>query len=109
MICSTTGSTPGCGERRVHAVRLPVDELPPHAGDQRAKYHPDVGYLPSTSPPPVFYLHVISLGMPGGGHRRILAISSVCMLCLSRAVEQKAARYGLSGDVPRPWYTLSLG
>ena len=109
MLCSTTGSTSGCGERRVHAVRLPVDELPPHAGDQRAKYHPDVGYLPSTSPPPVFYLHVISLGMPGGGHRRILAISSVCMLCLPRAVEQKAARYGLSGDVPRPWYTLSSG
>ena len=36
----------GGGERRVHAIRVPVDELLAHARDQRAKYHSHVGYLP---------------------------------------------------------------
>ena len=33
LIYSAARRTPGGGERRVHAVRLPVDELSPHARD----------------------------------------------------------------------------
>lgn len=47
---SAVGSTSGGAERGVHAIRLPVDELPAHAGNQREEYHPHVGHLPRTSP-----------------------------------------------------------
>lgn len=49
--CSPSCRSPVLPIRRVHPVRLPVDELPPHARVERPKHRPNVGYLPRTSPP----------------------------------------------------------
>lgn len=35
-------------ERRVHAIRVPLDELPPHARDQRGEHNTNVGHLSGT-------------------------------------------------------------
>jgi hypothetical protein len=43
---SSVGGTPRVSERRVHAVRVPMDELPLDARDQRREHHPNVGHLP---------------------------------------------------------------
>lgn len=51
VLADSSASGPlGGGERRVHAIRLPVDELLAHARNQRAKYHSHVGYLPGNWP-----------------------------------------------------------
>ena len=77
-------------ERGVHAVCVPVDELPAHAGDQRREHDTDVGHI-SGEPT---YTPFLSAVYPyqrstyaGGGHRRVLAVPSVCMLGVPRPVE----------------------
>lgn len=45
MVCSPSRAASGGPRRRVHAVRVQVDELPAHARDERTVYHPHVGYV----------------------------------------------------------------
>ncbi len=40
----------GRRKRRIHAIRIPVDELPSHARNQCAEHHPNVGYLSGAFP-----------------------------------------------------------
>lgn len=47
---SPTIGPSGSRERRIHAVRVSVDELSSHAGDQRAEHHSNVGYLSGAFP-----------------------------------------------------------
>lgn len=46
---SPASSSPKSAARRVHAVRLQMDELPTHARTERSEYSPDVGYIPCAS------------------------------------------------------------
>ena len=78
-----------------------MDELPADAGDQRAKYRSDVGYLPRASHRRSFHSSSVALTRaythPGGGHGRVLTIPSVRLLGVLGTVEQEAAGNGLPG------------
>ena len=75
-----------------------MDELPADAGDQRAKYHSDVGYLPCASHHPSFLAQWLKTRIyTGRGHRRVLAVPPVRLLGFPGPMEQEAASDGLSG------------
>lgn len=47
-VFSPSVSSYGLPERRIHAIRVPMDELPLDARDQRPEYYQDVGHISST-------------------------------------------------------------
>ena len=96
LLDSPVSCPPRLAERGVYAVRLSVDELPAHAGDQRAEYDTDVGYVLGE----LDYLsfHVL-LYEPLAVRRTrcVLAIPPIRVLGFSRQMEREAAADGFSG------------
>lgn len=90
----------GRRERRIHAIRVPVDELSPHAGDQCPEYHSNVGYLSGASLHALHHDLANRIHMPGRRDRCVFTVPSVCLLCLPGAMEQEAAGDGLPGKPP---------
>ena len=97
MLLDSPVSCPPCLTKRgVYAVRLSVDELPAHAGDQRAEYDSDVGYVLGE----LDYLSfLVLLHEPLAVRRagRVLAIPPIRVLGFLGQVEREAAADGLSG------------
>ena len=96
LLDSPIGCSPCLTKRGVHAVRLSMDELPAHAGDQRTEYYPDVGYISgefARQTARCFRAKRFAVRRS----RRVLAIPPIRVLGFSRQVEREAAADGFSG------------
>lgn len=105
---SPASSPPKSAARRVHAVRLQMDELPTHARTERSEYSPYVGYIPCA-----FFLSSLSSTKERTRmiERRlefVLRIPLVRLLCIPQALEEQVNGNGFPGTPSPPGQPLFI-
>lgn len=91
---SASGSTSRFGKRGIYAICVQMDELFADAGDQRAEYHPDVGYLSGEPHIRVEQTSSLMKSILGRRTRCIFPIPLICLFSVSSQVEQEITRNG---------------